>query len=111
MEFTNPYVGTVRRKLSDSELAQAIRLDIAAELDAINLYQTHIESTDNDTARRMIQHIMDEEKQHMEEFTQILYMLDRRQAEFVRVGQREFAEEAGGTPFGLAPEGRQDKAA
>lgn len=92
MDFTNPFGSTERRRLADSELAQAIRLDMAAELDAINLYQAHLESTDNPVAQQIIRHIMEEEKEHMVEFEQLLYHLDATQAEKAVNAAREFAE-------------------
>jgi rubrerythrin len=95
MDFTNPFVGMARPKMSDAELAQAIRIDIAAELDAINLYQAHIDATDNPVAKRMIQHIMDEEKDHVEEFAQLLYLLDPRQLDAVSHARQEIEEETG----------------
>ena len=51
MPQTEPFTYIVPRKLTDAELARALRLDAAAELDAMNLYQAHIEATDNDDAR------------------------------------------------------------
>lgn len=98
MDFTDPFVGMAPRKLTDAELAKAIRLDMAAELDAINLYQSHLESTDNPVARRMIKHIMDEEKDHLEEFAQLLYTLDPTQAAAVTEARHDFQSVAGGTP-------------
>lgn len=76
MPQTDPDHFLVRRKLSDSELAQAIRLDIEAELDAINLYQSHIDSTDNELAQRVLAHIRDEEREHAALFWQLLRVLD-----------------------------------
>ncbi|HOS43079.1 MAG TPA: demethoxyubiquinone hydroxylase family protein [Armatimonadota bacterium] len=111
MDFTEPFVGMARRTLTDAELAQAIRLDMAAELDAINLYQAHLDATDNPVARRVIAHIMDEEKEHLVEFAQLLYQLDPTQADHAAQAAREFADaaasdappaaEAGAAPRGL----------
>ena len=36
--FANPFQGNVNRKLTKEELIQAVRLDIAGELEAIYLY-------------------------------------------------------------------------
>jgi rubrerythrin len=97
MDFTDPFVSTQRRQLTDTELAQVIRLDMAAELDAINLYQAHLASTDNPVARRVIEHIMEEEKEHLVEFEQLLFLLDPNQAVKAANAAQEFAE-AGGAP-------------
>ena len=80
MDLTDPFVGLVPRKMSDEELARAIRLNIAAEIDAINLYAAHMEATDNEAARRLLAHIIDEEKEHLSEFLELLKILDPKQA-------------------------------
>jgi uncharacterized protein len=80
MDLTDPFVGLVPRKMSDSELARAIRLNIAAEVDAINLYAAHLDATDNEAARRILAHVIDEEKEHLAEFLELLKILDPKQA-------------------------------
>jgi rubrerythrin len=81
---TDPFVYNEPRKLSNSELASAIRLDIQAELDATSLYQAHYDATDDERARAILAHIRDEEKEHAAEFTQLLAILDPYQAEELR---------------------------
>jgi hypothetical protein len=71
---------TPDRKLSDTELARAIRLNLEAEMDAINLYSAHIDATDNVEARRIIEHVMDEEREHAALFVELLHRLDPQQA-------------------------------
>ena len=52
-EFTDTFSGlAAERKLSHSELVRAIRFMIAAEFEAIQLYEQLAESTDNDSALR-----------------------------------------------------------
>lgn len=80
MPQTNPFHSLVPRKMTDAELARAIRLDIEAELDAINLYQAHIDATDNQEAIRIISHVMNEEKEHASLFWRLLLILDPKQA-------------------------------
>lgn len=72
---------TPERKLTDTELARAIRLNLEAELDAINLYASHIDATDNEEAKRIIAHVLDEEREHAALFYMLLRRLDPRQAE------------------------------
>jgi hypothetical protein len=81
MPQTDPFSGIVPRKLSDTELARAIRLNIEAELDAINLYAAHIDATDNDEAKAILHHVMDEEKEHMALFLELLKRMDSPQLE------------------------------
>lgn len=72
---------TPPRKLSDTELARAIRLNLEAELDAINLYAAHIDATDNEAAKAVIRHVMNEEKEHAALFYRLIRELDPTQAE------------------------------
>ena len=52
-EFLNPFSGKVPdRKLTEQELIRAIRLDLAAEHEAVHLYMAHAEATDNPLARK-----------------------------------------------------------
>ena len=81
MPQTDPFHSLVPRKMTDSELARAIRLDLEAELDAINLYAAHIEATDNEEAKRVLRHVMDEEKEHATLFYELLKRLDPTIAE------------------------------
>lgn len=81
MPQTDPFTGLVPRKMTDEELARAIRLNVAAEIDAINLYAAHMDATDNVLARKMLAHIIEEEKEHLAEFLELLKILDPFQAE------------------------------
>lgn len=81
MPQTNPFHSVVPRKLTDTELARAIRLDMEAELDAVNLYSAHIDATDNEEAKAILKHIMDEEKEHAALFWQLIARLDPNQAQ------------------------------
>ncbi len=92
MEFSNPFATTVPRKMNAAELASAIRQDIAAELDAIALYQAHIDATDDERAKKVLAHARDDEKEHVGEFMALLEILDPRQAEYLKKGKTEIAE-------------------
>jgi rubrerythrin len=81
MPQTDPFHSlTPGRKLTDSELARSIRLNIEAELDAINLYAAHVDATDNEAAKAILRHVMDEEREHASLFWQLIRMLDPEQA-------------------------------
>jgi rubrerythrin len=80
MPQTNPFHSIVPRKLTDTELARSIRLNIEAELDAINLYAAHIDATDNEEAKQILRHVMDEEREHAALFWQLIRRLDPDQA-------------------------------
>jgi len=68
---------SVSRKSSDEEV---MRSGIIAELDAISLYQSQLETSDNTGMKELIKHIRDEEKEHMAELTCALGVLDTQQA-------------------------------
>jgi len=89
---TDPFVELTPRKMDASELARAIRLDIEAELDATNLYQAHIDATDDERAIAILAHIRDEEKEHVAEFTQLLAILDPYQAQELQAARQNVAQ-------------------
>lgn len=75
-EFLNPFSGRVPdRKLTDGELIRAIRLDLAAEHEAVHLYMAHAEATDNPLAKKVLIDIADEERVHAGEFARLLSIL------------------------------------
>lgn len=76
MPQTPPAHFMMPRKLTDTELAQAIRLDLESELDAFNLYESHINATDNELAKKVLEHIRDEEREHASLFWALLKHLD-----------------------------------
>lgn len=94
--FANPFQGNVERKLTEQELIQAIRLDIAGELEAIYIYGAHVQATDNETARKIIGGIRDEEKAHIGELMTLLRILDPKEAEHFATGEAEVSELLGG---------------
>ncbi len=117
MPQTNPFHSVVPRKLTDTELARAIRLDMESELDAINLYAAHMEATDNEEAKAVLRHIMDEEREHAALFWELIARLDPAQAQHAREASEKYrllvagasheAVEAvgkGGEGGGVAPE-------
>jgi rubrerythrin len=81
---TVPFNGTeLGREMTDQELARAIRLDLEAELDAINLYSNHLQATKNKKAIETLEHVIKEEKEHLKLFTDLLKELDPEQAEIL----------------------------
>ncbi len=92
MDFSNPFGTMVPRKMTAGELARAIMQDIAAELDAVALYQAQIDASDDERAKKMLAHIRDDEKEHVGEFLALLEILDPRQAEYIKKGKVEIAE-------------------
>ncbi|MCL5265811.1 MAG: demethoxyubiquinone hydroxylase family protein [Chloroflexi bacterium] len=82
MSFTDPFTGiTPGRKLNAEETLRALRIDVAAELDATNLYQAHIDAIDDERVKAVIAHIRDEEKEHIAEFIALINELDPTQSQ------------------------------
>ena len=92
MDFSNPFGTMVPRKMNAAELARAIMQDIAAELDAVAVYQAHIDATDDERAKKVLAHVRDDEKEHIGEFLALLEILDPKQAEYIKKGKVDIAE-------------------
>lgn len=98
MPQTDPFHSLVPRKMTDSELARSIRLNIEAELDAINLYAAHIDATDNEEAKAVLRHVMDEEREHAALFWQLIARLDPEQAQHAQEAVEKFKLIISGAP-------------
>lgn len=93
-EFGNSFAGVANdRKLTHTELVRAIRFMIAAEYEAIQLYDQLAESTDNKLAIEVLKDIADEEKVHAGEFLRLLHQLEPKEAGFYADGAGEVEEE------------------
>lgn len=90
--FANPFQGNVNRKVTKLELMQALRIDIASELEAIYLYDAHALATDDPIAKRVLEDIRDEEKQHVGELMTLLRYLDSNFAALLADGEGEVKE-------------------
>jgi len=94
-EFMDPFSGKVpERLLTEQELIRAIRLDIAAEHEAIHLYMAHAEATDNPLVRKVLIDIANEEREHIGEFMALLQILTGDENEFLAEGKAEVEEMA-----------------
>ncbi len=89
-QFISPFVGmTPARKLNNEELIRAIRMNVAAELEATHLYTAHAEATENLVARKILLDIADEEKVHAGEFLRLIEMFSGDEGQFLLQGARE----------------------
>ena len=91
--FPNPFSGNVDRKMTNAELMQALRIDIAGELEAIFLYEAHYLATDDPAAKAVLADIRDEEKAHMGELITLMRHLDPTETEFFLEGEGEVQEQ------------------
>lgn len=62
--LSDPGQYKVPNRFSDLELFNAIRQDIIAELDAINLYEAHKAASNDPELKKILDHIIEEEKDH-----------------------------------------------
>lgn len=69
---------TKHKEYFDQDL---IRSALIAELDATNLYQSHLDNLNDEGAKKVIKHIIDEEREHAAELYCLLMRLDRVQEE------------------------------
>lgn len=58
-----------------------IRSALIAELDAVNLYASHLEHLNDETAKKVVGHIINEEKEHIAELQCLIMKLDKMQEE------------------------------
>lgn len=63
------------KKLSKAELARALRFSIAAEYEAVQIYEQIIESIDDDYVIAVIKDIIDEERVHAGQFLEVLFRI------------------------------------
>ncbi|OJF76813.1 MAG: rubrerythrin [Treponema sp. CETP13] len=93
-EFGNPFSGMDSdRKLNEGELVRAIRMMVAAEYEAVQLYEQLAASTDNTLAANVLIDVADEEKVHAGEFLRLLRELDPKEQGFYNQGAQEVEEE------------------
>lgn len=94
-EFVNPFSGKIPdRKLTLEELIRAIRLNIAAEHEAVHLYMAHADATDHPLAKKVLTDIANEERVHIGEFERLLEILTGDEAKWLAEGKAEVDEMA-----------------
>ncbi|KPK46424.1 MAG: Rubrerythrin [Dehalococcoidia bacterium SM23_28_2] len=95
-EFPNPFPGMVPdRKLTLEELVRAIRMDLAAEHEAVHLYMAHADATDHPLAKKVLIDIANEERVHAGEFARLISILTKDEDKFLAEGAEEVDEMAG----------------
>ena len=88
----NPLEIPQGKRFSKEELAQAIRLAIIAELDAINLYEQLASAAQDQLVREVFMDVAREEKTHVGEFLTLLKKLDPEQVKELEKGAAEVEE-------------------
>lgn len=92
-DFGHPFSGLQNdRKLTKEELIRAIRFNIAAEFEAIQLYVQLAECIDDKLAITVLNDIADEEKEHVGELMRLLNYLDPEEKKHYQEGAEEVEE-------------------
>ena len=74
------------------DVLQKARQDLVGEIQAIIEYDNHINSTNNEVARKVWSSIRDEELHHVGELLALINYLDPSQYQYVEMGVNEFNE-------------------
>lgn len=77
------------KKLNNKELLRALRFSIAAELEAIQIYDQLAEASDNELFKKVMLDIADEERVHVGEFMKVLFKLSESEKEKYGEGFKE----------------------
>jgi rubrerythrin len=108
-EFVNPFSGvTPDRKMTAREVTRGIRLSLAAEEEAVHLYEALADSTDNPLAKAVLQDIADEERVHAGEFQRLLNILLPDEEKMLADGAEEVDEMAEAIKKGEQPGESED---
>ncbi len=92
-EFVNPFSGmTPDRKMTSSELLRALRLALAAEEEAVHLYESLADACDNKLAAAVLHDIADEERVHKGEFQRLINILAPEEEKYLAAGAEEVDE-------------------
>lgn len=92
-QLGDPFVGNVPKKLGMPEMLQALRVDIAGELEAIMGYEAHIMATDDPRIKKVLSHIANEERQHVGELQQLLMVLSPNESTCFQQGQQAIQQQ------------------
>ena len=82
----------MEKQLNPVEMLRAIKLAIASEFEAIQIYQQIMESTDDKRVIRVLAEITDDEKKHAGGLYQLLELLAPADAEVYAQGAEETLE-------------------
>lgn len=89
----NPFVANITRPMSNEELIQALRVDIIGEYEAILGYETHAAATTDERVKKVLYHIAQEEKNHVGELEQLLFMLKPEDAQHIEKGRQNILQQ------------------
>ena len=88
--FENPFAGnSLNRKMSAEEVLRALRISIAAEYEAVQMYQQIAEATTDENVRKVMLSVAREEVVHAGEFLEVLLLLSPDEAAAYEEGSKE----------------------
>lgn len=89
-QFLDPFPGVIPgRKMTEAELVRALRLNLSAEQEAVHLYLSHADATDNELAKAVLRSIADEERVHVGEFLRLISILAPDEPQLLAEGAGE----------------------
>lgn len=89
-EFLDPFPGRVPdRRLNKEELIRALRLDLAAEHEAVHLYLAHADACEDALAEAVLRDIANEERKHIGEFQRLILLLTGDEQQLNDAGAQE----------------------
>jgi rubrerythrin len=80
MSYGKPESGAVQAS-GLGQLLIMLREDLMGELQAINQYQAHIDNIEEAEIKELLEHIRDDEKEHVAELTHLISRVDSIQRE------------------------------
>jgi rubrerythrin len=89
-QFIDPFPGmTPDRRISKPELARALRQALAAEEEAIHLYEAIADATNNERVSKVLRNVADEERVHVGELQQLLEEILPDEKKLIEEGKEE----------------------
>ena len=79
--MSHSYEENYEEQLAIQDDLDMLREDLIGELQAINQYQEHVLDLENEEAVNTLEHIIEEEKEHVAELLRLIQNLDPAQAE------------------------------
>jgi len=70
-----------------------LRVDLVGEIEAIIGYEAHAMATTDERVKKVLYHIADEEREHVGELQQLIFMLSPNEQEFVEKGKQAVTQQ------------------
>ena len=92
-DFGDPFAGNdLGRKMTKPELIRAMRFAIAAEYEAVQLYEQIAEASEDELAATVLRDVAKEEVVHAGEFLKVLAILEPSEVDHYQEGNKEVME-------------------